>query len=99
MAEIRYMKMSDKEFWYRLDKHLPETEFENKVYTKRGYVLLQNNMPIGLLRYNLFSGIIPLFAQCFLSTSHTGERDMEPPHSLKSFLNFHKPHASNDDYQ
>ncbi len=37
MITIRYMEMTDKPFWYRLDKHLPESEFENKVETKRGY--------------------------------------------------------------
>ena len=51
MAEIRYVKDTDKHFWYHLDKHLPETEFNNKVLTKRGYVLLESNRPIGLLRY------------------------------------------------
>ena len=49
MIKIRYVEASDKEFWYSLDKHLPETEFENKVYTKRGYVLSLNNKPVGLL--------------------------------------------------
>lgn len=39
MIEIRYLKSSDKQFWYSLDKHLPESEFENKVKTKRCYVL------------------------------------------------------------
>lgn len=54
MTYIRYLEKSDKSFWFRLDRHLPETEFENKVNTKRGYVLLENNVPVGLLRYNLF---------------------------------------------
>lgn len=43
MIEIRYMQMADKEFWYSLDKHLPEEEFQNKVRDKRGYILLENN--------------------------------------------------------
>jgi len=54
MITIRYVEMADKLFWYQLDKHLPEAEFENKIKTKRGYVLLENDSPIGLLRYNLF---------------------------------------------
>lgn len=54
MLTIRYLKSSDKTFWYRLDQHLPEKEFDNKVQTKRGYILLLNDKPIGLLRYNLF---------------------------------------------
>ena len=54
MVDIRYVQIEDKEFWYRLDKHLPETEFVNKVRDKRGYILLLDSVPIGLLRYNLF---------------------------------------------
>ncbi len=34
MLEIRYVKNEDKEFWYGLDKHLPEAEFEKKVCDK-----------------------------------------------------------------
>ena len=65
MVEIRYVQLEDKEFWYSLDRHLPEQEFENKIRDKRGYVLLEDNRPIGLLRYNLF-GIIHHFVQCYL---------------------------------
>lgn len=36
MLEIRYVRSEDKEFWYSLDKHLPEQEFDNKVRDKRG---------------------------------------------------------------
>ena len=61
MIKIRYVEASDKEFWYSLDKHLPETEFENKVYTKRGYVLSLNNKLVGLLRYNLFWDSVPFW--------------------------------------
>lgn len=54
MLSIRCLRLEDKEFWYRLDRHLPESEFENKVRTKRGYILSLDGNPIGLLRYNLF---------------------------------------------
>ena len=37
MIEIRYVQSEDKEFWYSLDRHLPEQEFDNKVNNKRGY--------------------------------------------------------------
>ncbi len=30
MIEIRYVQMNDREFWYSLDQHLPEQEFNNK---------------------------------------------------------------------
>ena len=31
MVEIRYVQSEDKEFWYSLDRHLPEKEFNNKI--------------------------------------------------------------------
>ena len=66
MLTIRYLKLSDKTFWYRLDQHLPEKEFDNKVQTKRGYILLLNDKPIGLLRYNLFWDNTPFCTMVFV---------------------------------
>ena len=37
MTKIEYVTSNDKAFWYSLDKHLPEKEFENKVQLKQGY--------------------------------------------------------------
>ena len=54
MIEIRYVETEDKPFWFSLDRHLPESEFAKKVRDKQGYVLLEDGVPIGLLRYNLF---------------------------------------------
>ena len=31
MLKIRNVRIEDKEFWYSLDKHLPEIEFDNKI--------------------------------------------------------------------
>lgn len=63
---IRYMEMADRDFWYQLDRHLPETEYENKVRTKRGYVLLEDDVPVGLLRYNLFWDCVPFCTLLFV---------------------------------
>ncbi len=70
MVEIRYLKRSDKPFWYSLDQHLPEGEFENKVKTKRGYVLLEDAVPVGLLRYDLFWDSIPFCTMLYISETH-----------------------------
>lgn len=69
MLEIRYMQNSDKKFWYSLDRHLPEAEFENKVRDQRGYVLLENSRPAGLLRYNLFWDNTPFCTMLFIEKS------------------------------
>lgn len=66
MTEIRYVKLEDQEFWYRLDKHLPKQEFERKVREKRGYVLLSDRNPVGLLRYNLFWDNTPFCTMLYI---------------------------------
>ncbi|MBS5117925.1 MAG: GNAT family N-acetyltransferase [Clostridium sp.] len=52
--EIRYVRPEDKAFWYSLDRHLPEEEFDKKTVGQRGYVLLAEGQRAGILRYNLF---------------------------------------------
>ena len=66
MITIRYPEASDKAFWHSLDRHLPEKEFEDKVRTKRGYVLLEDGDPAGLLRYNLFWDNTPFCTMLFV---------------------------------
>ena len=59
MIEIRYVKETDKSFWYSLDKHLSKDEFLKKVRDKQGYVLFEDSIPKGILRYGLFWDNIP----------------------------------------
>ena len=81
MLDIRYVHTDDKEFWFKLDKHLPEAEFTNKVRDKRGYILSDDNKPIGLLRYNLFWDNIPFCTLLFIDREYQnkgyGKRLME----------------------
>ena len=73
MYHIRYVQQEDKAFWYSLDQHLPEAEFENKVSRKMGYVLLEDGTPIGLLRYNLFWDNTPFCTMLFVEWNHQGK--------------------------
>lgn len=70
MTEIRYVRMEDKEFWYSLDRHLPEEEFTGKVRDRRGYVLEENGRPVGLLRYNLFWDNTPFCTLLFVDWAY-----------------------------
>ena len=68
--EIRYVTAQDQEFWYTLDKHLPQDEFEDKVKKKRGYVLWEDDTPVALLRYNLFWDNTPFCTMLFVDWPH-----------------------------
>ena len=68
--DIRYITSEDKFFWYSIDKHLPEEEFDKKVRDKQGYVLFVENKPVGLLRYNLFWDNTPFCTMLFIEKQH-----------------------------
>ena len=73
MIEIRYIHQDDKEFWFSLDKHLSEPEFNNKVRDNRGYILLDDNKPVGLLRYNLFWDNTPFCNLIYINNEYQGK--------------------------
>lgn len=66
MIQIEYVKNEDKEFWYKLDSHLPESEFKKKIRDKQGYVLFVDSKPVGILRYNLFWDNTPFCTLLFI---------------------------------
>ena len=54
MVSIKYVSNSDKSFWFTLDEHMSESEFVLKVRDRRGYIICDNEKPVGIMRYNLF---------------------------------------------
>ena len=53
MFKIRHITEADKAFWFTLDTLLSEKEFALKVRDKRGYVVSDDDKPVGIMRYNL----------------------------------------------
>ena len=68
--EIRYAELEDKPEWYKLDRHLPESGFEEKVRNRHGYVLLDGERIIGVLRYNLFWDNTPFCTLLFIDEKY-----------------------------
>lgn len=73
MLEIKYVKLDDQDFWYSLDNHLPEKEFQYKVQARQGYVLSLDDRPVGLLRYNLFWDNTPFCTMLYIDTGFQGK--------------------------
>ena len=69
MMRIRYVEETDRDFWYRLDRHLPENMFLLKVRDRQGYVLLEDDKPVALLRYNLFWDNTPFCTMLYVENS------------------------------
>ena len=67
---IRYAESNDKTEWYRLDRHLPEEGFEEKVRNKEGYVLTEDDKVIGVLRYNLFWDNTPFCTMLYIDEAY-----------------------------
>ena len=68
--EIRFITTEDKPFWYSIDKHLPEKEFYNKIRDNQGYILIVDDKPVGLLRYNLFWDNTPFCTLIYIEEQH-----------------------------
>lgn len=70
MIRIRHVQSEDRIFWFGLDKHLSQKEFDNKVSSKSGYVLLADDVPVGLLRYSLFWDSIPFCNMLYIDARY-----------------------------
>lgn len=68
--KIRHVESADREFWFSLDKHISEAEFAKKVRDGQGYILLSNNRPVGILRYNLFWDNTPFCTLLFVADGY-----------------------------
>ena len=73
MFEIRYISRNDKLFWFTLDKHLSESEFELKIRDRRGYIIIDVDKPVGIMRYNLFWDNIPFLTYIYFEEPSRGK--------------------------
>ena len=67
---IRFVDSLDREFWFSLDRHISDEEFDRKVRDRMGYVLTVQNVPVGLLRYSLFWDNTPFCNLLYVVQDH-----------------------------
>ena len=66
MTGIRYITKEDKEYWYSLDKHLPQDEYDKKVRDGQGYIISADEKSVGILRYNMFWDNTPFCTMIYI---------------------------------
>ena len=72
MVELRPVTHEDEAVWYQYDRHLPKREFALKVRDGRGYVILDEGVTVGVLRYNLFWDVLPCLTLIYLDDERRG---------------------------
>ena len=70
MFVMEYAADKDFAFWKSLDRHLSESEFFLKVKEKRCYIIKDDNLPIGVFRYNLFWDEIPFLTLIYINEAY-----------------------------
>ena len=73
MFKIKYVTEVDKQFWFTLDAHFSEKEFELKIRDKRGYIISDDDTPIGVMRYNLMWDNTPFLTLIYITDAYHGK--------------------------
>ncbi len=71
--EIRHITERDKDFWFSLDKHLSEKQFNIKVRDGQGFVLSAGGRLAGILRYNLFWDNTPFCTLLYIKEEYRNQ--------------------------
>lgn len=59
MFRIKYVTEQEENYWFTMDHHVTRQTFDKKVRDKQGYVIFEDEKPIGIMHYNLFWDKIP----------------------------------------
>lgn len=70
MFSIRFATLKDKDFWFTLDRHLKEIEYEKKVALNQCYIIEEDNKSVGVMRYNLFWDVIPFLNLIYIDFNY-----------------------------
>lgn len=68
--KIQFVEHKDKNFWMSIDKHTDEVGFQNRVYTKTGYIMWEEGCPIGILHYCILWDNIPFVNFLFVTKDY-----------------------------
>lgn len=70
--QIRVAADCDKEFMMSIDRHMDDTGFANRVFTKSGYVIWEGNQRIGIMTHCLLWDNLPFMNLIFIREEYRG---------------------------
>lgn len=68
--EIKIVTNNDKEFVMGINKHINDTSYNNLVYTKSGYVILEGNQRTGIIVHCILWDNIPFMNLLFIKEEY-----------------------------
>ena len=73
MMEIKVVTEDDKAFVMSIDQHVDETGYQNRVYTKSGYVIWEGKERIGIMSHCVLWDNLPFMNFIFVNEAYCGK--------------------------
>lgn len=70
--QIRVAADCDKEFMMSIDRHMDDTGFANRVFTRSGYVIWEGNQRIGIMTHCVLWDNLPFMNLIFIREEYRG---------------------------
>lgn len=83
--DIKVVTDTDKDYVMSIDKHVNDNGYNNRVYTKSGYVLWEGNQRVGIMVHCVLWDNLP-----FLSFLYVTEKFRGKGHAKKAVLDWEK---------
>lgn len=64
------MCMEDRDFVMGIDTHVSALQFQNRVYTKTGYILWEDNRRVGLMHYSVLWDTLPFLNLIYVEKAY-----------------------------
>lgn len=70
--ELRFMTPQDEAFVMRIDTHVNEAAFQNRVLTRSGFVLWEREQPVGLMHHCILWDNLPFLNLLYVLENQRG---------------------------
>ena len=71
---VKFMEKQDKDFVMSIDKHVNDIGYCHRVFTKTGYVMWENDVPIGMLHYSILWDNLPFLNFIYVIETHRNKK-------------------------
>lgn len=67
---VKFMEKQDKDFVMSIDKHVNDSGYNKRVSNKTGYIMWENDIPIGMMHYSVLWDNLPFLNFIFIDKKY-----------------------------